>query len=178
MKKILVIAAHPDDEVLGCGATIAKHAKSGDEVHVVIMAEGATSRDEQRLPHLRASELSELERAARSAGEILGSVSLTLHQLPDNRLDSVDLLDLVKLVEQQIDSVKPEIVYTHHAGDLNVDHRRVSEAVAVACRPQPLQPVKTLLFFEVQSSTEWQVPGSGLPFTPNWYVDVSETLEL
>lgn len=177
MKRILVIAAHPDDEVLGCGATMARHANLGDEVHVVIMAEGATSRDEKRDRAQRSAELSELTESAHHAKEILGIRTISLHDFPDNRMDSVDLLDVVKVVEQHIERVRPETVYTHHAGDVNIDHRKIHEAVVTACRPQPLQQVKSILFFEVPSSTEWQPPGSAPTFLPNWFVDVSSTLE-
>lgn len=178
MKKVLVVAAHPDDEVLGCGATIAKHTKSGDEVHVVILAEGVTSRDKVRVRKSRSMELSELAKAAHSANEIMGVHSLIMHDFPDNRLDSVDLLDVVKLVEGCLQAIKPDILYTHHAGDVNIDHRRIHDAVITATRPYPGQTVKTLLFFEVQSSTEWQPPGSAPAFIPNWFVDVSSTLAL
>jgi N-acetylglucosamine malate deacetylase 1 len=177
-KRILVVAAHPDDEVLGCGAAIAGHARLGDEVHLVIMAEGATSRDDSREPALRGEELARLAQSAHRACAILGASSLTLCGEPDNRLDSVELLDLVKIVEREIELHRPEIVYTHHAGDLNIDHRIVHSATVTACRPQPGHPVKTLLFFEVPSSTEWQSPGSAPAFLPNWFVDASDTLEL
>ena len=178
MNKVLVVAAHPDDEVLGCGATIAKHVKAGDEVHVIILAEGVTSRDKVRERGNYTTELSELVKAAHTANEILGVKSLALRDLPDNHLDSVDLLDIVKMVENSLEAITPNILYTHHAGDVNIDHRRIHEAVITATRPQPGQSVKTLLFFEVQSSTEWQPPGSAPPFAPNWFVDVSLTLEL
>jgi len=177
MKKVLIVAAHPDDEVLGCGGTVARHMIDGDEVHIVILVEGVTSRDKTRNSYSRSKELSCLNRAAHDAKELLGATSLTFHNLPDNRLDSVDLLDITKLIEAHLDLVKPEIVYTHHVGDLNIDHRRVHEAVVTACRPLPGQTVRSLLFFEVPSSTEWQSPGI-VPFTPNWFVDISETLEL
>lgn len=178
MKTILVIAAHPDDEVLGCGATIAKHVQSGDEVHVVILAEGATSRDKRRDRSLRATDLSLLTESANRAKEILGVTSLTLYDYPDNRMDSVDRLDIVKTVESCLDRVNPDTVYTHHAGDMNIDHRRTHEAVVTACRPHPQQSVSTLLFFEVPSSTEWQLPGGDQPFIPNWYMDISDTLAI
>ncbi len=174
--KVLVFAAHPDDEVLGCGATIVKHAKSGDEVHVVILAEGATSRDEKRDRGQRNSELSKLAEAAHKAKNILGYSSLKLYDFPDNRMDSVDLLDVVKVIEKHIDLARPAIVYTHHAGDLNVDHRVIHEAVITAYRPIPSHPVNTLLFFEIPSSTEWQTPGPASYFAPNWFRDVSDTL--
>lgn len=179
IKTILVIAAHPDDEVLGCGGTMARHVKAGDEVHVVIMAEGITSRDEQRKHEARQAELSALGRVAHKANDLLGVKSLVLHDLPDNRIDSLDRLDVVKVVEGFIQRFQPEVVYTHHSGDLNIDHRRTHEAVVTACRPMlDNQQVRTLLFFEVASSTEWQPPGSGSPFIPDWFVDISGTLDL
>ncbi|MBC7949312.1 MAG: PIG-L family deacetylase [Chitinophagaceae bacterium] len=178
MKNVLVIAAHPDDEVLGCGATIAKHAKSGDSVHIVILSEGVTSRDDRRDRLRRDGELSDLAKAAFSAKDILGAKTLDLHEFPDNRMDSIDHLDIVKVVEKCLNMYEPGIVYTHHSGDVNIDHRRIHEAVITATRPQPGQTVNTLLFFEVQSSTEWQPPGSAPAFAPNWFVNVSSTLEL
>ncbi len=174
---VLIIAAHPDDEVLGCGGTIAKHILNGDEVHVVILAEGVTSRDKVRERESRVGELSQLAQAAQGAGRILGVHSVELHGFPDNRMDSVDLLDVVKVVETAIDRYKPDMVYTHHAGDVNIDHRIVHQAVVTACRPLPGQCVKTLLFFEVLSSSEWQTPGSAPAFLPNYFVDISNCLD-
>jgi LmbE family N-acetylglucosaminyl deacetylase len=175
---VMVFAAHPDDEVLGVGGTLAKHASTGSAVHIVIMAEGMTSRDNQRKVDQRADELSELARSASAAGAIIGAASVTLEGLPDNRLDSIDRLDLIKIVERHIADKKPEIVYTHHSGDVNVDHRRLHEAVITACRPQPGFGVKRILCFETASSTEWQPPGSHSPFLPNWFVDISDFLEM
>ena len=173
---VLVLAAHPDDEILGCGATIAKHAARGDKVHVVILAEGVTSRDESRDRSARQGELSHLAEAAHRANSVLDVSSLVLHDFPDNRMDSLDRLDIIKAVEAYIQQLKPSIVYTHHSGDVNIDHRRIHEAVVTACRPIPGHPVRTLLFFEVASSTEWQPPGSGPYFMPVWYEDVAQTL--
>ena len=172
-KTALVVAAHPDDEVLGCGGTIARHADAGDQVQVLIVAEGATSRQEQRNRLDAGDELSALAQAAQQAGAILGAQGVELLDLPDNRLDSLDRLDLIKRIEQHIDRHQPQLVYVHHAGDVNVDHRRLHEAVVTACRPTPGQPVRRLLSFEVASSTEWQPPGSAPPFQPNWFVDIS-----
>jgi len=174
---VLVVAAHPDDEVLGCGGAIAHHSQHGDEVHVIILAEGLTSRDIERdRPH-RQQELSELAAAAHHANQILGAKSLTLYDFPDNRMDRCDLLDIVKVVEQAVTQYTPTIIYTHHAGDLNIDHRRIHEAVITAARPLPGSLVETLLFFEVPSSTEWHIPGSAPAFMPNWFLDISTTLE-
>lgn len=175
---VLVVAAHPDDEVLGCGATIARHAARGDRVHILILAEGATSRRAKRDRGANARALSQLADCAQRAGRILGAKSVTLEDLPDNRLDSVDLLDIAKLVERHVERLSPTTVYTHHSGDLNVDHRRIHEAVATACRPLPDAAGRRLLLFEVPSSTEWQLPGSRPPFLPNCFVDVSRTLAL
>jgi N-acetylglucosamine malate deacetylase 1 len=179
-KQVLVVAAHPDDEVLGCGGAMARLAAEGAEVHVAFLADGVGSRgsagagemlapDEQRARDQRRA-------AARRAGEILGVSSVSFDDLPDNRLDSVPLLDITQRVEALIAEYRPELLITHHAGDLNVDHRRVHQAAVTACRPQRGYPVKTLLSFEVPSSTEWQSPASGVPFVPNWFIDISAAL--
>ena len=127
--KILVIAAHPDDEILGCGGSMAKWANNGIEVHVAILAEGATSRDSSRDRDNRKEEISALKRAAKKAGEILGLSSVETFNLSDNRMDSSDLLDIVKLVESKIESLMPEVVVTHHIGDVNIDHQVIHRAV-------------------------------------------------
>ena len=131
--RVLVVAAHPDDEVLGCGGTIARHSDAGDQVHILIVAEGATSRQDQRDRHEAAQKLSALAQAAHTAGSILGAAGVELLDLPDNRLDSLDRLDLIKLIEERIYGYRPNVVYVHHVGDVNVDHRRLLEAVVTAC---------------------------------------------
>ena len=176
--KILSIAAHPDDEVLGCGGSMAKWSSDGAEVHSLIMAEGATSRDKSRDRESRNEDLTHLAKASHKAGDILGIASVSLLSYPDNRMDSVDLLEVVKSVEEQIEKIKPEVVVTHHSADLNIDHQVIHEAVMAACRPQPGNPVKRILSFEVPSSTEWQSPTFGNSFIPNWFEDISDTLEL
>ena len=116
--------------------------------------------------------------SAHKASEILKVTSLSLHDFPDNRMDSVDLLDVVKVIEKHINRIQPELIYTHHAGDLNIDHRITHEAVITTCRPMPGQSLKTLLFFEVPSSTEVRISGIFPHFAPNWFVDVSNTIDL
>jgi len=177
MSRVLVVAAHPDDEVLGCGGSIARHADSVDQVQVLIVAEGSTSRQQERDRSQVREELSALAKAAQTAGSILGAAGVELLDLPDNRLDSLDRLDLIKRIEECVERHQPECVYVHHAGDVNVDHRRLHEAVVTACRPTPRHVVKRLLSFEVASSTEWQPPGSAPAFHPNWFVDISDQLE-
>ncbi len=174
---VLVIAAHPDDEVIGCGGTIARHYDNGDKVFILIVAEGITSRRQKRDRNQAQEELSCLATAAKEAGSILGAAGVELLDLPDNRLDSIDRLDLIKKIEERIKLHQPECVYVHHAGDVNIDHRRLHEAVVTACRPTPDCVVKQLLSFEVASSTEWQPPGSAPAFQPNWFVDISNQWE-
>lgn len=174
VNNILVVAAHPDDEVLGCGGAIARHSAEGDAVHVLILAQGIASRTVAD----SAEQLVRLRDAADKANKVLHVSSLTFKEFPDNRMDSVDRLDITKTVEEHICNLKPRVVYTHHAGDLNVDHRRTHEAVMTACRPLPGSQVATVLFFEVASSTEWQSPAPALVFAPNWFVDISKTLEM
>ncbi len=175
---VLVIAAHPDDEALGCGGTIVRYAAEGYSVHLAFLADGVGARDEPgtELAQQQREALDRRRAAARKAAEILGAASVSFDDLPDNQLDSVPLLDITQRVEALIAEHVPSIVITHHAGDLNIDHRRVHQAVMTACRPQQGHPVRTLLAFEVPSSTEWQPPGSGSAFEPNWFVDISDTL--
>lgn len=175
LSTIMVFAAHPDDEVLGCGGTIAKLIDEGAIVHVAFLADGVFSRTgEQSAQQL---ELIARRSAAQKACEILGVQSVSFADFPDNRMDTIALLDITQAVETLITKHQPEMVFTHHAGDVNIDHRRVHEAVVTACRPQAGHPVKTLLCFEVVSSTEWQLPGSAPAFIPNWFVDISSTLD-
>lgn len=175
-ERILVVAAHPDDEVLGCGGTIARHAEAGDEVHLLLLGEGITARDPRRDVARRRPDLLRLERGIQAAARILGVAKVHRAQFPDNRFDSVDLLDVVKVVERVIEDVTPVRLYTHHAGDLNVDHRIAHQAVVTAARPAPASRIRDVLAFEVPSSTDWQGAGSHLPFVPQTYIEVTSTL--
>ena len=174
MTSILVVAAHPDDEVLGCGGYIAARVKSGDEVVVTFLSDGVTSRDK----NLGISEIEARRIAARSASNVLGVKDVSFGDFPDNKLDSVPILEVIKTIEAVVKRVRPSIVVTHFGGDLNIDHRIVNQAVLTACRPTANQVVKQVMFFEVPSSTEWQVPTEGQAFVPNWFEDISQTLEL
>jgi LmbE family N-acetylglucosaminyl deacetylase len=175
-RTVLVVAAHADDEALGCGGTIARLARAGSAVHVAFLADGVSSRPDE--PARQAEALRSRRAAAEKACGILGVADMTYGVFPDNRMDSVPLLSVVQAIELLLARLRPETVITHHAGDLNVDHRRVHEAVAVACRPLPGASVRTLLAFEVASSTEWQPAGSGPAFAPNWFSDITATLDV
>ena len=172
---VLVVAAHPDDEVLGCGGTIAKFALAGHSVHVLLIADGESAREMSSVT-IAEQQIANRNKAAHNAGDILGCSSVNILSLPDNRLDSLDLLDIVQHLEYYVEKLQPTTIFTHHAGDINIDHRIVHNAVVTACRPQPNHPVKEILFFEVPSSTEWQTPNSAATFCPNYFVDISTTL--
>ena len=174
-RKILTVAAHPDDEILGCGGTMARLSEEGHEVRTLILAEGATSRDHVRNRGERQSDLTKLGEAATQAAEALGVESVELFDLPDNRMDSIDLLDVVKRIEEKIDQYQPDTVFTHFSADLNIDHRIVNDAVVTACRPQPGQVVKEILLFEVPSATDYQIVAGRAPFTPNLFFALSDS---
>jgi len=171
-QSILVVAAHPDDEILGCGGVMARHAQMGDSVNILIVAEGATSRS----PSEGGGDVDELQTSARRAAGILGANEPEFLGLPDNRLDSLPLLDVIKPVEKRINEIGPSVVYTHHAGDLNIDHRIVHQSVMTACRPLPGCSVTAIFAFEVLSSTEWGVAPGG-EFVPNHFVNIDKHLE-
>jgi LmbE family N-acetylglucosaminyl deacetylase len=174
-RSVLVVAAHPDDEVLGCGGTLVKLATLGASVAVAFLSDGVTSRRASKTEHAR--ELAARRASAQQAAAVLGVQELRFGEFPDNAMDTVALLDVVRVVEAIMDEFKPDTVFTHHGGDLNVDHRRVCEAVATACRPHAGQTVRSLLAFEVASSTEWQLYGTAPAFVPNWFCDVTTTLD-
>jgi len=176
MRKVLIVAAHPDDEVLGAGATIARLAAEGAEVRVLIIGEGATSRGRSR-GKKPSKAVKGLAAAARKAARVLGVRPPKLGRLPDNRFDSVDLLEIVKLVEKEVDAFGPEAVFTHFSGDLNVDHRLTFEAVMAACRPLPGAFARDIYAFEVPSATGWAGPGAERAFRPTVYVDATRSME-
>lgn len=170
MRTILVCAAHPDDEALGCSGAMARHVAQGDKVHVVFMTDGVGSRP------VAGAEPGERFCAAKQAQAVIGTESMQNFDFPDNQMDSVPLLSVTKAIESVVDTVRPDLVYTHHLGDLNVDHQVTHRAVMTACRPQPGFCVKEIHAFEVPSSTEWQTAGV-LPFMPNVFVDISAFIE-
>jgi LmbE family N-acetylglucosaminyl deacetylase len=174
--KALVVAAHPDDEVLGCGATAARLVREGHEVYIAILGEGITSRYQQREKADR-SLVDALHAQAREAARKIGARDVSLHNLPDNRFDCVPLLEIIKVVEDLVARIAPQVIYTHHNGDLNIDHLVVHRAVLTATRPTPGQPVREIYAFEVPSSTEWAFQRLESPFRPNVFVEIEDTLE-
>ena len=173
---VLVVAAHPDDEVLGCGGTIARMTQEGHDVYIAILGEGVTSRYQQREQADQVL-VKALHTCSQKVAELLGARDLFLHSLPDNRFDTVPLLDVIKIIEEQVELLQPQIIYTHHGGDLNIDHVVVHRAVLTAARPLVGHPVNKIYAFEVPSSTEWAFGQFQPAFRPNVFVDISATLE-
>lgn len=173
---ILVIAAHPDDEVLGCGGTIARLVQEGHDVYVAILGEGITSRYKQREQADRVL-VEALHIRSQQVAETLGASGPFLYDLPDNRFDAVPLLDVIKIVEGLVERLRPRVIYTHHGSDLNIDHVIVLRAVLTVTRPIAGRPVKEIYAFEVPSSTEWAFGQFQPVFRPNVFVDISATLD-
>lgn len=175
-QKILVVAAHSDDETLGCGGTIAKHVAKGNAVHVVFLTDGVGSRNEDCSG---ATNVVARVSASKAALSVLGvsELNVTSFPFPDNALDSVPRLEIVREIERVVSYVKPDVVYTHHPGDLNIDHRYAYEATITACRPQPESSVKEIYSYEVPSSTAWLGASYGRHFEPNLYVDITDFLD-
>ena len=170
-RKGAAIFAHPDDEVLGCGGALALHADAGDAVRILILATGAQSRGGEQTAYI-----TELRSQATAAAELLGAKDVEFRDFPDNRMDSVALLDVVQQVEAFLAAHEADVVYTHHAGDMNIDHLVTHRAVATACRPQPGSRPMEILACEVNSSTEWAPPPLS-PFVPTDFLSVSSTLD-
>lgn len=166
---ILVVAAHPDDEILGVGATIAKQVAEGHKAYALILGEGQTARFDRR-EDAGSRLLEELHGDTEKAAAVIGYSQVYFEDFPDNRFDSVDLLDIVKAVERRIKELAPAVIYTHHGGDLNVDHQQTFRAVLTASRPMEDCPVQEIYGYETLSSTEWNFAYGDARFCPNVFV--------
>lgn len=174
MKTILVVAAHPDDEILGCGGTIARLVKEGCKAYTLILGEGLTSRDESRDLKKRKDEINGLKEQMHKANKVIGVKEIFTYDFPDNRFDSVALLDIVKAIEKVKNKIKPNIIFTHYEKDLNIDHQITYKAVITATRPLPNEAIKEIYSFETLSTTEWNYP---LTFSPDVFFDITGSLE-
>lgn len=175
--RCLVIAAHPDDEVLGCGGSIARLSREENEVLIAIMGEGVTSRYLRREEAEKRLLVEELQEKTRDVATILGAKDVFLYNLPDNQFDTVPMLNIVKIIEELVYRLRPEVVYTQHGGDLNIDHTVTFRATLTATRPMAGCPVKDLYAYEVPSSTEWAFQRLETAFQPNVFVDISATID-
>lgn len=170
MSKVLVIAPHPDDEVLGCAGTIAKHVLNGNKIYVCIVTETYP-------PDWPTDDLMRRKEEVLKADKLLGVRKTYFLGFPTVRLDTVPQKELNEKLTKVINQVKPELVYIPHRGDINQDHRLVFDAAMVAVRPKPGSLVRRVLSYEILSETEWGAPFRDNVFIPNVYVDISETLE-
>ncbi|EAK5848086.1 PIG-L family deacetylase [Campylobacter lari] len=169
--KILIIAAHPDDEVLGCFGAVSKMVKQGYEAYTLILGEGKTSRNEENIENQK----SILENELILANNIIGVKKIFREYFPDNSFDKVALLEIVKAIENIKNEIKPDIIFTHYENDLNIDHQITYQATITATRSLLDESVKEIYSFEVLSSTEWKYP---LSFSPDVFYDISDTLNL
>jgi len=173
-KTVLIVAAHPDDEVLGCFGTVAKMIKDGYKAYTLILGEGKTSRDDKRDKEAKQDEIDTLQKEILLANNTIGIEDVFIYDFPDNRFDSVELLDIIKVIDKIKQQIKPDIIFTHYEKDLNIDHQITYKAVITATRPLEGESVKEIYSFEILSSTEWNYP---LSFSPDTFFDISNTIE-
>lgn len=172
-KRVLVSIAHPDDEVLGCGGTIAKHVSKGDEVFCICMTDGVGA----RILKKKSKDVSERKKAALAASKKLGFIWLDDYcaNFPDNGLDSIKLLEIIRVIERAKLKVNPHIVYTHDSNDLNIDHKLVSDATMTAFRPHEGEICESIFAIEIPSASDYGSYKNSSNFNPNYYVDISQT---
>ncbi len=170
ISKVLVVAAHPDDEILGCGGTLAALCAAGKKIRILLLGEGPTARTEDSQTRMEA------KASALKACASLGIDDLYFGNLPDNRFDSLELLQITKIIEKHAQDFQPDTVFTHHTGDMNLDHCLTARATLTAFRPLPDSRVNLLLGFETLSSTEYSPPGTAPAFCPNFFVDIENSL--
>lgn len=171
----MVVVAHPDDELLGVGASMNRLILEDRAIaHVVILGEGLTSRTDNRDVVFWRQALEKHRKNIKEAQKKIGYQSVGIYDLPDNRFDSVPLLDIIKIIEKEKRDFQPEIIFTHHGGDLNIDHQRTFEAVMTACRPLTSESVRSIITFETPSGSEWRASTDPRHFVPNVFITVSE----
>ena len=174
-KKILVVVAHPDDELLGLGATMNRLIKDFNcRIRAIILGEGLTSRSGERDLNEWKVKLDKHKKNIYDAQEAIGYQSVGVYNFPDNRFDSVDLLDIIKVIEKEKNEFQPEAIFTHHGGDVNIDHQRTFEAVITATRPMSHEIAKTIVAFETPSGTEWRAASDPRHFIPNLFFEVNK----
>ncbi len=174
-KRILLVVAHPDDELLGVGGTMHHLIKNKScTVKVVILGEGITSRSDTRDIEKWKQALEVHRENIKQAQKAIGFQEVAIYDFADNRFDTVALLDIIKVIEKEKQTFRPTVIFTHHGGDVNIDHQRTFEAVITACRPMKEEEVKTIVTFETPSGTEWRASTDPRHFVPNYFVPLSQ----
>ena len=173
IKKVLIIAAHPDDDALGCGGTIRKLANQKNKIYAVYFTDGVSARINKK--DLK-KKINDRKKNSEKASKILGIKRCIYHSFPDNQLDKIPLLEIIQKIEEQIKKIKPDLILTHFENDLNIDHQIINRAVVTATRPKPNLKLKKILLFETLSSTEWKFSNKTKNFNPNYFVDISKTI--
>lgn len=175
---VLVVAAHPDDDILGCGGTVSKLCSSGSDVRVIFLSDGVSSRYEDSEAKECKSEIELRKKSAIAALFQLGVIPEPIFfDLPDNQLDKLTLLSVTKFIEKTLGEFRPELVLTHFPGDLNIDHSIVSRATLTALRPGAFGYQTDIWFFEVASSSELSIDSLGHTFRPNIFIDISTEID-
>ena len=175
-KRILIVVAHPDDEILGLGATMNRLIHEENIItRVVILGEGITSRGEIRDTNKRKNDLNSHQNDIILASKFIGYNEVKTYGFPDNRFDSIPLLDIIKIIEKEKNDFNPDIIFTHHGGDVNIDHQRTFEAVVTCSRPMSDENVKSIITFETPSGTEWRASSDPKHFIPNLFFSFSES---
>ena len=173
-KTILIVAAHSDDDAFGCGGTIVKLSKNNNKIFAIYFTDGVSARNNKKDLNKK---IAQRKKNTNNAAKILGIKKFSYCSYPDNKLDSVSLLEIVQRIEEEISIVKPDIIFTHFDNDLNIDHRIINKAVITATRPKPKNRVKKIFLFETLSSTEWNFSSNKVNFNPNYFVDISKTID-
>jgi len=172
-KRVLVVAAHPDDEMLGCGGTIAKLSKKKCKIFSLFFTDGVSAREKNKHKEINQRKTNSLK-----ALKVLGVKQSKFLSYPDNSLDKVPLIKIIKEIENIIKVFKPDTIFTHTSVDLNIDHEIVSRAVITATRPKPNFCVKNIYLFETLSSTEWNFNFKKKSFNPNFFVDITKSINI
>ena len=174
-KNIMVVVAHPDDELLGLGASMNRLIKEHNvNAHLVILGEGITSRSNSHDTKFWKKQLLIHKKNIEKARKIIGYQTISIYDSPDNRFDSIALLDIIKIIEKEKFAFNPEYIFTHHGGDVNIDHQLTFNAVITACRPLDVEKTHGIITFETPSGTEWRASTDPRHFIPNFYIEVNE----
>jgi len=172
MDRVLIISAHPDDDILGCGGYLSKHRNSNVQIKVIFIAEGTSCRfenNELKDPHV-ISAIQDRNNCGMKALSYLGVENYQFYNLPCGRLDTIPIIEINKIIENEIKLFKPDTIFTHSDCDVNNDHRTINRSTMMATRPVPNSTIKSIFAYEVPSSTEWSFD---VAFTPNWFVPFS-----